>query len=851
MDIIIHNLEELKELILSGKIIYLNKIKYSDSFNKEEMINFLKSNIDNSNYAWFLGRCYENGHCVEKDENVAFKYYKLSADKGNSRGQSSLGVSYAKGIGIEKNEGLAFKYIKLSAEQACAVGENNLGICYEKGIGVEKDFLLAFKYYKLSAAQGYARAQYNVGYCYKYGEGVEKDLYEAFKYYQLSAEQGFDVAQYSLGICYYYGEGVDKNLSEALKYYKLSADQGYARAQNNLGVCYENGDGVEQDYKEAFKYYKLSADQGFADAQCNLGYLYDKGNGVEQDYSEAFKYYKLSADQGFADAQCNLGYLYDKGNGVEQDYKEAFKYYKLSADQGYARAQYNLGVCYKNGIGVEQDYSEAFKYFKLSADQGYDYGQYFLAYCYEMGHGVDKDNIKALKYYKLSADHGNYIGQWRVADFYQYGYDIEKNFSIAIDYYKKAINQNYKEKECLDNISKCYMTGGYGIEKDIVLADAYHYMAEGSKELTALLLASVKAFNNGVVAPILLNNLEKKFEYILDQGEIIAQYYLNEIKRIKEDNELFLINSNLTQEQKQQFSNFLTTEPKDVFISWNHKDKVYKNVISNYLSSNGISVWDSDKNCYGLLHKILFHAIKISRCYLLLLTENSVKSEWVHAELDCALNNNKQIYIIADDNISKIINKLDKDNRFYQIFNSQNKQLGSKPITKEEKKKIIKENDSDILNVILNAIKDNLLQNDFIDIKNKIINENKEFKYTLCNLISENITNYVNTLTTLDDGYIERTLLDENNNIVNINDIDLNNNIFIYGPGGSGKSVVIKRINTLINGNYIPIELNNLDLLTFNDFNSLVDNELRHKSKYENANIDYILKNNINTYFIL
>ena len=37
---------------------------------------------------------YFNGNGVEINMNEAFKYYKLSADQGNSRGQYNLGLMY-------------------------------------------------------------------------------------------------------------------------------------------------------------------------------------------------------------------------------------------------------------------------------------------------------------------------------------------------------------------------------------------------------------------------------------------------------------------------------------------------------------------------------------------------------------------------------------------------------------------------------------------------------------------------------------------------------------------------------------------------------------------------------------
>jgi TPR repeat protein len=47
----------------------------------------------------------------------AFKYYKLSADQGNSSSQFNVGTCYENGDGVDINLEEAFKYYKFSADQ--------------------------------------------------------------------------------------------------------------------------------------------------------------------------------------------------------------------------------------------------------------------------------------------------------------------------------------------------------------------------------------------------------------------------------------------------------------------------------------------------------------------------------------------------------------------------------------------------------------------------------------------------------------------------------------------------------------------------------------------------------------
>ena len=110
----------------------------------------------------------------EKGENsAAFRWYKMSAELGNSDGQNALGLCYDKNggenfYGFEKNNRIAFKWYKLSAEQGNYAGQYNLGNCYDKGFegyyGVEKDNETAIYWYELATAQGdeYAKERLKV-----------------------------------------------------------------------------------------------------------------------------------------------------------------------------------------------------------------------------------------------------------------------------------------------------------------------------------------------------------------------------------------------------------------------------------------------------------------------------------------------------------------------------------------------------------------------------------------------------------------------------------------------------------------------------------------------------------------
>ena len=82
-----------------------------------ELIQEYFKTIQNDKIYFLYAEIYFEGIFYQKNLEEAFKYYKLSADQGNSYALYSLGNMYENGYGIEKNLEEAFKYYNLSAEK--------------------------------------------------------------------------------------------------------------------------------------------------------------------------------------------------------------------------------------------------------------------------------------------------------------------------------------------------------------------------------------------------------------------------------------------------------------------------------------------------------------------------------------------------------------------------------------------------------------------------------------------------------------------------------------------------------------------------------------------------------------
>jgi len=340
-----------------------------------------------------------NAYYDNKDYEKAFKYFKLSADKGHVRAQCNLASLYYNGYGCEKNLQLAFNYYKLLAELNDDCSQFNLAHMYFNGEACEKNLKEGLRYYKLSAEQGNISSLYTLGQIYDEGSGVKKNMKEALKYYRFAAEKGCVLA---MGVLINTNSfGYEKNPNEAFKYCKLLVEEGFQWAQYDFSKMYYYGKGCEKNLKEAFKYCKLSADNKDIKALYRISRMYYYGEGCEKNLEEAFKYSKLSAENRHIGAYLDIANMYYDGIGCEQNIEKAYTYYIKAAKYGYNYAYYKIGNMYENGIYVQKNIEIAIKCYNLGADKNESSSQLALAKLYENGKGVEKNIDEALRLYDL------------------------------------------------------------------------------------------------------------------------------------------------------------------------------------------------------------------------------------------------------------------------------------------------------------------------------------------------------------------------------------------------------------------------------------------------------------------
>jgi len=645
---------------------------------------------------------------------------------------------------------------------------------YSEGKGVTKNLSKAFKIYELLANDRLARAQYNLGTMYAQGEGVDQNGLKAKEWYEKAAIQDYVDAQYTLGHMYYKGELIPQDYKRAIEWFLRASNQGDSDSQYYLGLMNHNGWGTKKNYKEAVKWYTLSAEKGDPYSQYNLSTMYYEGKGVTRNLKTSFYWVKLSAEQNYEVAQYNLATMYYDGEGTKQDLKKALYWYTKAAKQGDMDALSNLGSMYYNGEGTEKDLNKAFESFTKAAYNGNINAQNNLALMYYKGEGTTKDYSKSFEWYAKAAEQDDSSAQYWLATMYYEGEGIKRDLKEAFKWYKKAANQ-----------------GELSAQYEVA---SMYYKGEGVKQdLNKALDVANLCYNNGV---------EDAKDLILD---------------IKE---------------KQQCLNYENVlhfgQRNDVFISWNHNDIEIKDEICSELEKNNIfTVWESDGKGYGELTSIIKDAINNSKIYIVILTENSIKSQWVEEEVNymLELNKNRSLYkkiipLYINSEISEEIKKMDKKSVFKKIYNVGAEYTHNGKINYDKLKSIIKE-----------AIEITIIE----DHKEKLIKTKHTFIGALAKAIENKKSKYkdktISTVMDFDTSYIDRSLY-SNETEYKIDDVLYNKYSLIYGEGGIGKSLYLKQIliNHFTNNKYIlNVEckeviknknLKFLDILRLNTINS-------------------------------
>jgi TPR repeat protein len=171
----------------------------------------------------WLGRLYDNGLGVPKDQAKAAFWYRNAAEQGDTYAQSRLGQMYIMGGDtITRDTGIGLMWLKKAADQGDASVQNFLGNLYSDGMwGVRRDEDQAAAWYRKAADQGDRHAMLSLS----TAALSRKDYPEFLIWTRKLADLGDHSAELTLGSMYIEGQGVPKDREQGLAWLKKAASE--------------------------------------------------------------------------------------------------------------------------------------------------------------------------------------------------------------------------------------------------------------------------------------------------------------------------------------------------------------------------------------------------------------------------------------------------------------------------------------------------------------------------------------------------------------------------------------------------------------------------------------------------
>lgn len=212
-----------------GMAFYSYFLKYGFGvcqFNYKEAVKYAKLSCDLGNMtgAAFYSDLLCSGLGIERDDENAVYYAKLSCDNENSFGMSNYGCLLIDGIGnLKKNRNLAYKYFKMSADLGNFEGLCNYGNYYVNRFPQNADETA--KYFKKSMELGCPFAPRFYGLMFLEGKGVELNPKKGNEYLKYAADLGDSYAMLEYSRNLWNGVGIEIDKDESLKYLKMGVDR--------------------------------------------------------------------------------------------------------------------------------------------------------------------------------------------------------------------------------------------------------------------------------------------------------------------------------------------------------------------------------------------------------------------------------------------------------------------------------------------------------------------------------------------------------------------------------------------------------------------------------------------------
>lgn len=438
----------------------------------------------NTDAAYRLGRIFENGKGVAKDDVLAFTWYLVAANAGDKLSQRIVGSMYETGRGTGADPAQAMEWYKKAAEAGDIAAKkaverlsrpagapetpkvkketprpaenltpeqiahliNRANELYDEG-----DYDSAADIDKRLAEAGNPRGINSLGWDYYKGHGVPQDTAHAFDLYMRAAQAGEPRAMINLACAYEDGEGCPKDEAEALKWFRRAAEAGHANGYYNLGRCYHYGIGTGKNETEALKYYTKAAGLGSANAYFGMGLLHET---LFNDYKKANDCYYQAVCLGCYAPAFTLALNIENGNGAPVDIERAVYFYRIAVIGEIEEAREELDRLDRHVRLSEDELQAAVDLCKATYDtdralaleqallptaMGNPWSAEIVALC--LTYGTFTDNVRAAKMFLIAAKAGLSSSQDNLGWFYENGRGFEKDPESACHWYGESARQ--------------------------------------------------------------------------------------------------------------------------------------------------------------------------------------------------------------------------------------------------------------------------------------------------------------------------------------------------------------------------------------------------------------------------
>ena len=442
--------------VVRGYDIKTAKVIFEEIGNRGSFCHSLKNSDNGIEYSEYLVSTKTNNSFIipyeVNDKEYHFNLMMSKYDQRKASDQITIGERYLSGSGFEKNEKLAFEWFKKAASQNNSEGLYRLAKCYQKGIGVNADKAQAAIYLEKAADLNNIEAIQLLSDMYAMGDGVEKNMSKALYLKEKLAFDGNVNAQ-------------DYVLSnQSIEYTKVDipADKVLSYARDNY---------LNRNYKWAMFCYERAISLGNKDAMYEYGkWLYQGSDGITKDTKKAIEFLNKLGEENYLKAQKLLIDIYRENNGVTPDAKQEMYWCMKAANNGDPESLLRMSEAYQKGIGVKKNKKLAFQMIELAASNYNEEATKKLVYSYGTGKGVKKDESKSLMWFKRL----NFENQLEVAADFDKNPKIKCTVGIVMNMYEHLAKKNYQAMKRFAELSVEYGKEYHAIDAINMLESATH-----------------------------------------------------------------------------------------------------------------------------------------------------------------------------------------------------------------------------------------------------------------------------------------------------------------------------------------------------------------------------------------